>query len=628
MKKFDSTSVIGMLLMGAIILYIMYTRPTPEEIQAKEEAKQEQVQEVPTPASSTVATQEFTNTVSPSDSLGRSALQNRLGAFAYSGTLPTAREDVTVIKNDVLELEVSNKGGHIVKATLLNYKTFDSIPVYLIKDGNSQFNISFSTTDNRNLNTKDLFFEPALSKNGDNEVLTMRLKVSPTEYLEYRYELKQGDYMLDFGLQTQGLARVINTGAPMRLQWDFQGIRHAKSIEYENRYTRLTYEYDDGKTDKLGQVGDDDEIRKDLTWMNYRQHFFSSMLLTDTPFAEAKLYSNDLLKKATDADLETAFTKEYKADLLLAPKNGELDYAMNMYYGPTDYKILKEYDRNLGEAMPLGWGIFGFLNKYLVIPFFGFLTGFLPAGIAIIIMTIAIKLLLSPVQYKQYVSQAKMKVLKPEIAAISEKYKDNAMKKQKETMALYSKAGASPAAGCLPALLQIPVFYALFTFFPSAFELRGKSFLWANDLSSYDEIAKLPFKIPFYGDHVSLFPILAAVTIFFSMRLTTGNQAMQQPTQEGMPDMGKMMKYMMYFSPLLMLFFFNNYASGLSLYYFISNLITIGIILVIKKYIIDEDKIKAKIEVKKAAPKKQGRFQKKMAEIMEQAEKQKNAKGK
>lgn len=628
MKKFDRTSVIGMLLMGLIIIYIMYTRPTPEEIEAREEAKKEQVQEEQTQETPAVATQEFTNTVAPTDSIGRSQLQNRLGAFAYSGTLPTARDGVTVVKNDVLELEVSNKGGHIVKATLLQHKTYDSIPVYLIKDGNSQFNISFNTTDNRNLNTKDLFFEPVLSKNGDNEVLTMRLKVSPTEFLEYRYELKQGDYMLDFGLKSQGLSRVFNASQPMRLQWDFKGMRHAKSKEYENRYTRLTYEYEDGKTDKLGQVGDDDEIREDLSWMNYRQHFFSSMLLTDTPFKEAKLYSNDLLKKAQDADQDTEFTKEYKADLLLEPKNGELDYAMNMYYGPTDYKILKEYDRNLDEAMPLGWGIFGFLNKYLVIPFFGFLTGFLPAGIAIILMTISIKLLLSPVQYKQYVSQAKMKVLKPEIAAIGEKYKDNAMKKQQETMALYSKAGASPAAGCLPAFLQIPVFYALFTFFPSAFGLRGESFLWAKDLSSYDEIAKLPFNIPFYGDHISLFPILAAVTIFFSMRLTTGNQAMQQPTQEGMPDMGKMMKYMMYFSPLLMLFFFNNYASGLSLYYFISNLITIGIILVIKKYIIDEDKIKAKIEVKKAKPKKQGRFQKKMAEIMEQAEKQKNAKGK
>ncbi|WP_299767750.1 membrane protein insertase YidC [uncultured Dokdonia sp.] len=632
MKKFDRTSVIGMLLMGLIIIYIMYTRPTPEEIEAREEAKKEQVQEAQTQETPAVATQEFTNTVAPTDSIGRSQLQNRLGAFAYSGTLPTARDGVTVVKNDVLELEVSNKGGHIVKATLLQHKTYDSIPVYLIKDGNSQFNISFNTTDNRNLNTKDLFFEPVLSKNGDNEVLTMRLKVSSTEFLEYRYELKQGDYMLDFGLKSQGLSRVFNTSQPMRLQWDFKGMRHAKSIKYENRYTRLTYEYEDGKTDKLSQMGEDDEIRKDLSWMNYRQHFFSSMLLTDTPFKEAKLTSTDLFKIAEDADQETEFTKEYKADLLLEPKNGELNYAMNMYYGPTDYKILKEYDRNLDEAMPLGWGIFGFLNKYLVIPFFGFLTGFLPAGIAIILMTISIKLLLSPVQYKQYVSQAKMKVLKPEIAAIGEKYKDNAMKKQQETMALYSKAGASPAAGCLPAFLQIPVFYALFTFFPSAFDLRGKSFLWAEDLSSYDAIFSWDFNIPiissFYGNHISLFPILAAVTIFFSMRLTTGNQAMQQPTQEGMPDMGKMMKYMMYFSPLLMLFFFNNYASGLSLYYFISNLITIGIILVIKKYIIDEEKIKAKIEVKKAKPKKQGRFQKKMAEIMEQAEKQKNAKGK
>ena len=242
------------------------------------------------------------------------------------------------------------------------------------------------------------------------------------------------------------------------------------------------------------------------------------------------------------------------------------------------------------------------------------------------VMTVLIKLILSPVQYKQYLSQAKMKVLKPEIAEITAKHKDNPMKKQQETMALYSKAGASPAAGCLPALLQIPVFYALFTFFPSAFDLRGKSFLWADDLSSYDEIAKLPFEIPFYGDHVSLFPILAAVTIFFSMRLTTGNQMSQAPTQEGMPDMQKMMKYMMYFSPLLMLIFFNNYASGLSLYYFISNLITIGIILVIKGYIIDEDKVRAKIEVKKAKPKKQGKFQRKMQQMMEQAEAQKNAK--
>ncbi len=218
-----------------------------------------------------------------------------------------------------------------------------------------------------------------------------------------------------------------------------------------------------------------------------------------------------------------------------------------------------------------------------------------------------------------------MKILKPELDAIREKYKKDKMKAQQETLALQNKAGASPLSGCLPGLLQIPVFYSLFMFFPIAFELRQKPFLWVEDLSSYDTIAELPFNIPFYGDHISLFPILASIAIFFYMRMTTGQNMASQPQQEGMPDMAKMMKYMIYFSPLLMLFFFNNYASGLSLYYFVSNLISIGIMLVIKNYIIDEEKVLAKINVSKAKPKKQSRFQKKMAEIMEQAEKQKAA---
>ena len=621
-KNFDTNSLIGMLLMGGILLWIIYfNKPTAEELEAEKAAQTEQVESQDTDVASLPVAQ--TAPAVASDSITNIALQNRLGAFAYSGSLPSAKEGATTtISNDVLEIKVSNKGGYITEVKMLQHSTYDSIPVYLIKDGNSTFNVSFSTSDNRNLNTKDLFFEPSLSKNGNNDVLSMKLKVSNNEYLEYRYELKEGDYMMDFGMRSQGLSTRLNTSNPMRMQWDFKGMRHARSQSYENRYTRLTYKYEEDKTDKLSPAGDDDEIEEDLVWMNYRQHFFSSMLISETPFKEARLTSKDLYKEADDRDEETIFTKQYGSDVLLEAKNGELDYAMQMYYGPTDYTILKSYDQGLDEAMPLGWGIFGFLNKYLVIPFFGFLSGFLPAGIAIIVMTIVIKLFLSPVQYKQYTSQAKMKILKPEIAAISEKYKDNAMKKQQETMALYSKAGASPAAGCLPALLQIPVFYALFTFFPSAFDLRGKSFLWAADLSSYDEIAKLPFEIPFYGDHVSLFPILAAVTIFFSMRLTTGNQQMQQPTQEGMPDMSKMMKYMMYFSPLLMLVFFNQYASGLSLYYFISNLLTIGIILVIKNVIIDEEKIRAKIEVKKAKPKKQGKFAKKMQQMMEQAEQQ------
>jgi YidC/Oxa1 family membrane protein insertase len=308
--------------------------------------------------------------------------------------------------------------------------------------------------------------------------------------------------------------------------------------------------------------------------------------------------------------------------MLLEPVSGGLAYDMNMYYGPTDYQIFKDYGRNLDEAMPLGWGIFGVINKYIIIPLFGFLSGFLPAGIAIIVLTVIVKIVLSPVQYKQYVSQAKMKILKPELDEIRKKYEGNQMKIQQETMKLQNTAGASPLKGCLPALMQIPVFYALFTFFPSAFDLRQKSFLWAEDLSSYDTIAELPFHIPFYGDHVSLFPILASIAIFIYMMMTTG-QSMQAQQQPGMPNM----KFLMYISPLFMLVFFNNYASGLSLYYFTSNLITIGIMLVIKNVILDEDKIHAKIQENKKKPKKQSRFQRKMAEMMEQAEQQKKNQG-
>ncbi|HNQ27781.1 MAG TPA: membrane protein insertase YidC, partial [Aquaticitalea sp.] len=249
----------------------------------------------------------------------------------------------------------------------------------------------------------------------------------------------------------------------------------------------------------------------------------------------------------------------------------------------------------------------------------------MPYGLAIIAMTILIKLLLSFVQYKQFLSQAKMRILKPEIDAIRTKHKDNNLKAQQEIMALQNKAGASPLSGCLPGLMQIPVFYALFMFFPAAFDLRQKSFLWADDLSSYDVIAELPFNIPLYGGHVSLFPILAAIAIFFYMKMTTGDQVAAQPQQEGMPDMGKIMKIMIYLSPLMMLIFFNQYASGLSLYYFISNLISIGIMLVIKNYILDEDKIHAQIQVNKAKPRKQSKFQKRMQEMMEQAEQQKQA---
>ncbi|WP_455169790.1 membrane protein insertase YidC [Aegicerativicinus sediminis] len=621
-KKFDLNSFIGFILIFGILVYMLYrNQPTPEELAEQEKQKQEQVEQEKqdTSANSQVANhQDSTNVVS--DSLKLEQLKGQLGSFAYSASLPSAIDKQTVVETDLLKLTFSNKGGYLSEVMLKKYHNYDSIPIYIIKDGNAEFNLTFGTTDNRTLNTANLYFQPEITNNGDNTIVTMRLKASEQQYLEYRYELQPDNYMMGFSIRSQGLSNVINGSQEIDLNWGISTYRHARSISYENRYTELVYEYEDGKDDYLGQSEVTETTESDITYVAYKQHFFTSVLLSETPFKTGYLKSENLVK---DEEIDTVFTKRFKAKLPLELQAGELNKQMDWYYGPSDYKILNSYDRNLDEILPLGWGIFGWINRYIFIPVFGFLSSFLPYGIAIIVLTILVRIIMSPVTYKSYLSQAKMKVIKPEIAEINEKYKDNAMKKQQETMALYGKAGVNPMAGCLPALMQLPVFYALFQFFPSAFDLRQKSFLWADDLSSYDTIAKLPFHIPFYGDHVSLFPLLASLAIFFYMRMTTGQQVASQPTQEGMPDMGKMMKVMIYISPVMMLFFFNNYASGLSLYYFVSNLITIGIMLVIKNYIIDEDKIHNKIQENKKKPKKQNKFQRKMQEMMEQAEQQK-----
>lgn len=628
-KKFDLNSIIGFALIFGILMWIMYqNQPTEQEL-AAEKAKKEQLEskKVEDKAKTALASNVATDTVQ-ADSTKMAQLKSVLGNFAYSATLPSAKDNFTTIENDLLSLKIANKGGYIVDATLKNFEQFEKGSgslVKIIKDNNASLNLKLQTTDNRSLDTKNLYFEPTLTKEGENQVLTMRLKSSANSFLEYRYVLKPNDYMLDFSVRTQGMNNVLNSSNPIDLEWNLKTYRNEKSVSYENRYAEIVFEYEGGKDDYTGQSSVSTEEEKEVTYIAYKQHFFTSILLTDTPFASAKMTSENLVH---DEKIDTVFTKQFKTVLPLAFKGGEVNYNMNWYYGPADYNILNKYDRNLDEIIPLGWGIFGWINKYIFIPTYDFLILFFPYGIAIIVFTVLVRLVMSPVTYKSYLSQAKMKVLRPEINELNEKFKNDAMKKQQETMKLYGKAGVNPMAGCLPALMQLPVFYALFQFFPSAIDLRQKSFLWADDLSSFDSIANLPFYIPFYGNHVSLFPILASIAIFFYMKMTTGDQTMTAPPQEGMPDMGKIMKVMIYISPLMMLFFFNNYASGLSLYYFISNTITIGIMLVIKNYIVDEKKIHAQIQENKSKPKTESKFQRKMREMMEQAEAQKAAQNK
>lgn len=626
-KKLDLNSIVGFGLIFLILVWVMYNSQQNSAKEELEKAKQEQIQTQSKPIV-VKTTPAVADTTVVSDSLQAIQLKSTLGSFAYSAALPTAKESYTTLENELVRLKIANKGGYIVEAEMKQFEQFEKGSgknVHIIKEGNADFNIELKTTDNRSLNTRDLFFEPVVTKEGANQVLTLRLKAGPTQYLEYRYVLKPGDYMLDFAIRSNGLNTVLNTANPLNLDWDLKSYRNEKSVKNENRYTELVFEYEGGKDDYLGQGESKSDEPVDVSYVAFKQHFFSSVLLTDTPFEKVTVVSENLV---IDESRDTVFTKKFKASIPLAFKNGEVNYNMNWYYGPTDYHILDKYDRNLDEVVPLGWGIFGWINRYIFIPTFGFLIGFFPYGIAIIVLTILVRIVMSPVTYKSYLSQAKMKVIRPEVQELNTKYAKDPMKKQQETMKLYNKAGVNPMAGCLPALMQIPVFYALFSFFPSAIDLRQKSFLWADDLSSFDAIFTWNTHIPvistFYGNHVSMFPILASIAIFFYMKMTTGDQMMSAPPQEGMPDMGKIMKIMIYISPLMMLFFFNNFASGLSLYYFISNAITIGIMLVIKNYIINDDKIHAKIQENKSKPKTMNRFQRKMQEMMEEAEKQKS----
>lgn len=627
-KKFDFNSIIGFGLIFVIIMWMMYNNRQTELKEQQEKAKTEKIAKVKAAQAPTKEVAKVIVDTTVADSVKIQKLQGALGSFAYSATLPSAKEDFTTLENEYIKISVANKGGYIAEATLKNFERFNKDSkklVSLVKDNNAQFNLELQTKDNRVLNTKDLFFEPTLTKVGDNQVLSMKLKAGANEYLEYKYVLAPKNYLVDFDIHSQGLNTILNTSKPVDLQWDLKTYRNEKSISYENRYADIRYEYEDGKDNYVGQGKDKEETPAKVTFIAFKQHFFTTILLTKTPFATSKLHSTNLVN---DEKVDTTFTKQFKANVPLVANNGELDYKMNWYFGPTDYKTLKEYDRGMDKIIPLGWGIFGWINKFIFIPLFGFLSSFMGLGIAIIIFTILIKIAMSPITFKSFLSQAKMKVLRPEIMEIGEKFKKDPMKKQQETMKLYNKAGVNPMAGCIPALIQIPFMYASFQFFPSAFELRQKSFLWADDLSSFDQVVKLPFNIPLYGDHISLFPILAAIAIFFYMKMTSGDQQMAAPQQEGMPDMTKIMKMMIYISPVMMLIFFNSYGSGLSLYNFISNLITIGIMLVIKKYFINSDKIHAQIQENKTKPKAEGKFQKKMREMMEQAEAQKQLQNK
>ena len=600
-KKFDPYQFIGFILIALIMTWMLYNQQPVEETPS---APQETEVEKATPEATVV-----------NDSIQQVQYQATYGDFARLAQ-PNG-EDLVVLENEELYIAVDPHGAQLNTVKLKNFTEYQGKPLFLVQD-NQKINYQFTTLDGRTLNTQDLYFSPYLTKKDGKTELQLKAELGAQQFFAFVYALDDAGYMLDFSIQSQGLSTVVNNRLPHRFTWDLEAFRNSRSIEYENRYTELTYAYADDKVDNLSLSGADQEEESDVRWIGYKQHFFSSILIPARAIENVAFASEDL---SGESALEERFTKRYESAFELEV-TGDFIENYQWYFGPTEYKTLALYESGIEEIVDFGWGIFGWINRAVFTPLFNFLSSFLPYGIAIIVMTILVRLAMSPVTYKSYLSQIKMKVLKPEVDEINAKYKDDAVKRQQEVMALYGKAGANPMAGCLPALLQLPVFYALFSFFPVAFALRQKSFLWADDLSSYDSVLSLPFSIPFYGDHVSLFPILASIAIFIYTMMTAGQQ--QAPQQPGMPNM----KIIMYLMPLMMLFFFNNYASGLSLYYFISNLLTIALMLVIKNFIVDENKIHLQLEENKKKPKKAGGFTARLQKAMEEAEKQQRVKQK
>jgi YidC/Oxa1 family membrane protein insertase len=587
-SRIDPYQIVGFLLLIACAFYVFNMSPQPVE---------------------NINENNSENQIEPSSPFTTELNDNLL--VLNDNDTEIVEEEVFTLQNEDIVLKISNKGGGIIESTLKKYNDQDENPLK-IYDNNQSLYI---TSSQKSFDTSTLMFQHSLTNNESGTELRLVHMIDDIRSIEFVYFLPYKGYLFDLNVSSNNLK--VNDA---KLNWNLKSLRNSRSPTYENRYTYLNYK-NDGDIEDLSAYSDDSETGN-AKWISYSQHFFNSFVIFNDEKSNIKF--NTVNIDSDDDDIKYLKLFETQVPLINDSRN-QINESLKLYIGPNDYYVLNESYEGISDSIWFGWGIFGWINENIFFPLYYYLSSFFSAGIAIIIMVILTRLVMSPVQYKMYLGQAKMRILKPEISAVSEKYKDDPMKRNQETMKIYNQAGANPLAGCVPALIQLPVFYALFCFFPVAFALRGESFLWADDLSSYDVIAELPFYIPFYGDHVSLFPITAAVAMFFYTKMS-GSQQMQ-PSQPGMPNM----KFIMYVIPFTLLIFFNNFASGLSLYYTISNILTIIIMLTIKNFILDEKKILATIEEKKKQPSSENRFQRrlrKMQEMMKEAEKKQKLKRK
>jgi YidC/Oxa1 family membrane protein insertase len=625
----DKNTITGFLLILFIVIgFSLLNKPSQQQMDAAREQKRLSDSIAMTTAinqNTLHQADSIKNAGGAKDSMSDTSNKQKieLGAFA---SVATGKDSLAKIGNDLLELTMSSKGGRIASVRLKKFATYDSLPLILFDESESSFGFSFFSTESRLINTKDLYFK-RIASNSPLQII-YRLKINDSSWLDYIYTLKKDDYRISFEIKGKNLGNVLmsNTNS-LDFNWAIRMRQQEQGRTFEERYSGVNYKFVSDEVEKLSESKNDSKtIANKLKWVSFKDQFFTSVVISDKGFT-----SNALSSKVEDKT--SKYIKSYAmASTVDFDLHGSQSAKMQFYFGPIKHSLLKSYDKgiakdqklNLDEIVPLGGKLVRWANVGIILPMFDFFGHFLHNyGIIILLMTISIKLILFPFTYKSYLSSAKMRVLNPQIQEINLKFpgNDRAAERSQATMELYKRAGVSPMGGCLPMLLQMPILFAMYSFFPSSIELRQQSFLWANDLSSYDAIltwsGNIPFVTKYFGNHLSLFCLLMTVT---NIIYTHINMKTQPSTSTQMPGM----KYMMYLMPVMFLFMFNQYSSGLSFYFFISTLITIAQTYGIRVTVNDKKLLERLNENKKKPVKKSG-FSARLEQM--QREQQKMLKG-
>jgi YidC/Oxa1 family membrane protein insertase len=604
--NFDRNTVIGFVLLAVLFFGYFWFNSREQQAAMREKARLDSIagktkKVQPTPAPST-----------PNTTTAIPALDTN------SGFQQASAEQLAIVENDLMRIAFSNKGGQPKWVELKNFKAPDSGRVKLAATNFDKISYNIRTGANSTAETRNINFTGGnVAANPDgSKTIRYELRNAGGSALVHEFVVRPGQYMVDFNLHAEGATQLFSN--TINFTWQNQARQLQKDMSYEKQHSYICFNMDDDYDYYNIASRTEKEFGDPVKWIAVKQQFFNTALV-----AKKGSFTSSRIEWTTPHDTSGILAQATASLKMAVPASGTIDVPLGIYYGPTDYKVLKQYGNEMENMVDLGSGIFAFvkyINRWIIIPVFGLFakvtTNF---GIVILLLTLFIRLLISPLTYSSYLSGAKMKALRPEIEQLKAKYGTDQQQMSMEQMRLFREAGVNPLGGCIPALLQIPIFFALYSFFNSNVALRGQGFLWADDLSQYDSIATLPFSIPFYGDHVSLFTITAVITSFlisiYSMSMT--------------PDQSNpVLKYMPYVFPVILLFVFNNLPSGLTWYYTVSNLITLGLQFVIQNYIIDHGKVLAKIETNRKKPKTKSKWQERMEQMQEQQKKMKEMQGK